>query len=107
MAGSLIYTIHIFCALYFFGGLIIFVQELDGWEPEDDPWTEHASHARGNCAYIKLGKKPHELTVMEVLSVLEPERVRCLMMKMHDNWAEKFNEKCEDKRREIDMCAPK
>ena len=21
-------------------------KELDGWEPEDDPWTEHASHTR-------------------------------------------------------------
>ena len=34
-------------------------KELDGWEPEDDPWKEHASHARGNCAYVNLGKKPH------------------------------------------------
>ena len=82
-------------------------KELDGWEPDDDPWTEHASHARGKCPYINLGKKPHELTVMDVLGTLEPERARCLMMKMNDNWTVKFNEFCEDKRREIDLSAPK
>ena len=82
-------------------------KELDGWEPDDDPWTEHASHARGECPYINLGKKPHELTVMDVLGTLEPERARCLMMKMNDNWTVKFNEFCEDKRREIDLSAPK
>ena len=34
-------------------------KELDGWEPEDDPWKEHASHTRGKCAYVNLGKQPH------------------------------------------------
>ena len=41
-------------------------KELDGWEPEDDPWAEHISHAKGNCAFINLGKKPCELTVADV-----------------------------------------
>ncbi|XP_078035630.1 baculoviral IAP repeat containing deterin [Augochlora pura] len=30
-------------------------KQLDGWEPEDDPWTEHAKH-QSECAYIELGK---------------------------------------------------
>jgi len=38
-------------------------KELDGWEPEDDPWKKHISHAKGTCAYVNLGKKPKDLTV--------------------------------------------
>ena len=41
-------------------------KELDGWEPEDDPWAEHVSHSKGNCAFINLGKKTSELTVADV-----------------------------------------
>jgi len=25
-------------------------KELEGWEPSDDPWEEHKSHARGKCS---------------------------------------------------------
>lgn len=45
------------------------------WEPDDDPWTEHASHARGKCHYVNLCKEPHELTMMDVLGV--PSSSRC------------------------------
>ena len=80
---------------------------MDGWEPEDDPWEEHAKHTRGNCAYVNLGKKPAELTVNDVLGTLEPQRMKCLLNKIQDNWEEKFREKMDEKRREIDMSAPK
>ena len=82
-------------------------KELDGWEPEDDPWAEHESHARGNCAYINLGKRPHELTVNDVLGTLEPQRMSALLNKIQANWEEKFREAMDEKRREIDMSAPK
>ena len=81
-------------------------QELDGWEPEDDPWKEHAKHARGNCAFVNLGKKPAELTVEDVLS-LEADRARCLVQMMHQKWAELFEERMQETRREIDALAPK
>lgn len=35
---------------------------LDGWEPTDDPWKEHAKHAP-QCSFVKLGRKEAELTV--------------------------------------------
>lgn len=37
-------------------------KELDGWEPDDDPWREHRSHAAG-CAFAQLGKREDELLV--------------------------------------------
>lgn len=37
-------------------------KELDGWEPEDDPWHEHKSHA-AKCAFVQLGKKENDLSV--------------------------------------------
>merc|ERR1712098_895045 len=59
-------------------------KELDGWEPEDDPWEEHKSHTRGKCPYVNLGKRPHELSVHDVLGKLEPERAKCLINKIFE-----------------------
>ena len=96
----------IFRVYIFSESIVSLYQELDGWEPEDDPWKEHAKHARGNCAYVNLGKKPAELTVEDVLS-LEADRARCLVEKMHEKWAKLFEEKMQETRREIDALAPK
>lgn len=35
-------------------------KELDGWEADDDPWTEHVKHA-AKCAFVQLGKKDNDL----------------------------------------------
>jgi baculoviral IAP repeat-containing protein 5 len=43
-------------------------KELDGWEPEDEHMAEHVKHARGNCAFVNMGKKSSELTVSDVSS---------------------------------------
>ncbi|XP_047995398.1 baculoviral IAP repeat-containing protein 5 [Leguminivora glycinivorella] len=45
-------------------------KELDGWEPEDDPWSEHKSHA-SKCAFVQLGKNEDELLLSELLSVVK------------------------------------
>ncbi|XP_063381252.1 baculoviral IAP repeat-containing protein 5-like [Cydia fagiglandana] len=45
-------------------------KELDGWEPNDDPWSEHKSHAP-KCAFAQLGKKEDELLCSEFLSVVK------------------------------------
>jgi len=82
-------------------------KELDGWEPEDDPWTEHVSHTRGKCPYVNLGKKPNELSVQDVLGTLEPGRAKCLINKIFENWQIQFKERAEEKKRDIDACAPK
>ena len=87
-------------------------KELDGWDPEDDPWAEHVSHAKvwlafplkndasvvqGKCAFVNLGKKASELTVadvrgdcrwslvqlfLQVLGVLEPAKNRMVLTKV-------------------------
>jgi baculoviral IAP repeat-containing protein 5 len=81
-------------------------KELDGWEPEDDPWTEHLSHAKGKCAFVRLGKKPEDLTVSDVLGLLEGEKYKVVLSKSTDAWAEKFGVEEEEMRREIDGLAP-
>lgn len=80
-------------------------KELDGWDPEDDPWAEHAAHAKGasppitlqpahpspsnlhpgKCAFVNLGKKSSELTVADVLGVLEPAKHRMVVAKVAAN----------------------
>lgn len=49
-------------------------KELDGWEPHENPWDEHAKR---DCPFIKKGKKSRDLTVEEYFD-LEAERL-CLM----------------------------
>ena len=49
-------------------------RELDGWEPEDDPWTEHK---RRPCPFIKKGKTASNLTVKDAME-LEAERAKTL-----------------------------
>ena len=81
-------------------------KELDGWEPEDDPWTEHVSHSKGKCAYVRLGKKPEDMTVSDVLGLLEAEKYKMILTKSTEGWAEKFGVQKEETRREIDSLAP-
>ena len=50
------------------------LKELDGWEIDDDPWSEHQKHSP-QCAYVLLGKKPGDLTVHDVCS-LQVERMK-------------------------------
>ncbi|XP_023943577.1 baculoviral IAP repeat-containing protein 5 [Bicyclus anynana] len=45
-------------------------KELDGWEPSDDPWAEHKSHA-AKCAFVQLGRREDELLLSEFLSVIK------------------------------------
>lgn len=35
---------------------------LDGWEKNDDPWSEHEKHAP-NCYFVKLHCSQEDLTV--------------------------------------------
>jgi len=82
-------------------------KELDGWEPEDDPWKEHVSHAKGKCAFVKLGKKSEDLTVIDVLGLLEVEKYKMILTRSTEAWAEKFGVESDGVRRDIDSLAPK
>ncbi|XP_065660166.1 baculoviral IAP repeat-containing protein 5.2 [Hydra vulgaris] len=48
------------------------LKQLDGWEPEDDPWKEHKYHS-SKCAFIKLNKKECDWTMDDFLKI-EAER---------------------------------
>ena len=82
-------------------------KELDGWEPEDDPWKEHVSHAKGRCAFVKLGKKSEDLTVSDVLGMLEAEKYKMILTKGAESWVDKCVTEGEEIRREIDNMAVK
>jgi len=82
-------------------------KELDGWEPEDDPWKEHESHAKGNCAYVNLGKKPTELTVSDVLLLLEARKYEMILTKGATACEEEFIVEKEETYKAIDNLAPK
>ncbi|XP_064371197.1 baculoviral IAP repeat-containing protein 5.1-A-like isoform X2 [Dromaius novaehollandiae] len=50
--------------------------ELEGWEPNDDPWVEHSK--RRNCGFLSLTKHFDDLT-MEEFYMLEMTRLRTFL----------------------------
>ncbi|KAL1020913.1 hypothetical protein UPYG_G00006330 [Umbra pygmaea] len=55
------------------------LKELEGWEPEDNPWSEHVKRSP-NCGFLTLKKDFCQLTVAEFYH-LEQERVRIYIRK--------------------------
>ncbi|OXU30739.1 hypothetical protein TSAR_001899 [Trichomalopsis sarcophagae] len=46
-------------------------KQLDGWEPDDDPWLEHKKH-QPNCQFIKLDKpEEQDLTLIELFQLVQ------------------------------------
>ena len=76
-------------------------KELDGWEPDDDPWKEHASHAKGRCAFINLGKKSEELTVKDMYD-LDRAKLAIVVGKMVEKRTEEFRKSAEVGRKELE-----
>ncbi|XP_029973863.1 baculoviral IAP repeat-containing protein 5b [Salarias fasciatus] len=54
--------------------------ELEGWEPDDDPWSEHEKRSP-NCGFLKMKKDFTELTVAEFFN-LEKERLKVYLKKV-------------------------
>uniref|UniRef100_A0A7N9AVJ4 Baculoviral IAP repeat containing 5b n=1 Tax=Mastacembelus armatus TaxID=205130 RepID=A0A7N9AVJ4_9TELE len=48
--------------------------ELEGWEPDDDPWAEHIKRSP-NCGFLTMKKDFPELTVNEFFHI-EKERLK-------------------------------
>ncbi|KAM4700119.1 baculoviral IAP repeat-containing protein 5.1-like [Discoglossus pictus] len=59
------------------------LKELEGWEPEDDPWTEHAARS-ANCGFLNLTKSVLDLTLEEFLR-LELDRIKCFYGKLSND----------------------
>ncbi|XP_019409429.1 PREDICTED: baculoviral IAP repeat-containing protein 5.1-like [Crocodylus porosus] len=53
--------------------------ELEGWEPNDDPWLEHTKRP-SNCGFLSLTKSFDDLTVEEYY-LLEMDRLRTFLCK--------------------------
>lgn len=41
---------------------------LDGWDPKDNPWTEHQDHST-DCSFAKLRKAEDSLSLQEFLNI--------------------------------------
>lgn len=54
--------------------------ELEGWEPDDDPWSEHFKRSP-NCAFLNLKKDFTELTVAEFCH-MEKDRLKIYLRKV-------------------------
>ncbi|XP_024147974.1 baculoviral IAP repeat-containing protein 5b isoform X2 [Oryzias melastigma] len=54
--------------------------ELEGWEPDDDPWTEHAKRSP-NCGFLSMKETFNELTVSAFFN-LEKERLKVFIRKI-------------------------
>uniref|UniRef100_A0A8C1PGX0 Baculoviral IAP repeat containing 5b n=1 Tax=Cyprinus carpio TaxID=7962 RepID=A0A8C1PGX0_CYPCA len=54
------------------------LRELEGWEPEDNPWSEHAK-CSPNCAFLCMKKTFDKLTAIEYFQ-LEQEWLRILKL---------------------------
>ncbi|XP_015723157.1 baculoviral IAP repeat-containing protein 5.1-like isoform X2 [Coturnix japonica] len=63
--------------------------ELEGWEPNDDPWEEHAK--RRSCGFLSLPKSFDELT-MEEYYMLEMTRLRTFLCKTGRSVISSFEE---------------
>ncbi|KAE8626842.1 hypothetical protein XENTR_v10006779 [Xenopus tropicalis] len=50
------------------------LKELEGWEPDDDPWTEHSKRS-ASCGFLSLTKCVNDLT-MEGFLRLEADRIK-------------------------------
>ncbi|KAL8583292.1 hypothetical protein ACOMHN_043069 [Nucella lapillus] len=65
-------------------------KELDGWEPNDDPWSEHKKHSPA-CPFLKMGVPVEQLTIQQLVK-LEIKRQVCLMKKLYDAKAKELEE---------------
>ncbi|XP_061643451.1 baculoviral IAP repeat-containing protein 5b isoform X1 [Phyllopteryx taeniolatus] len=54
--------------------------ELEGWEPDDDPWHEHINRSP-TCEFLHLKKDVTELTVAEFFHI-ERERLKIFVRKV-------------------------
>ncbi|XP_077371396.1 baculoviral IAP repeat-containing protein 5b [Festucalex cinctus] len=54
--------------------------ELEGWEPDDEPWDEHMKRSP-TCAFLLLNKDVNDLTVAELFHLVK-ERTKAFIRKV-------------------------
>nr|XP_002733289.1 PREDICTED: baculoviral IAP repeat-containing protein 5-like [Saccoglossus kowalevskii] len=78
-------------------------KELDGWEPDDDPWEEHLSHS-GQCPFLSKKKKEDDLTMAEFLK-LESSRQTNRLMKIVETKIKEFKQQATTVREQLELLA--
>ncbi|XP_014666492.1 PREDICTED: baculoviral IAP repeat-containing protein 5.2-like [Priapulus caudatus] len=75
-------------------------KELDGWAPEDEPWSEHVSHSKA-CPFVLLKKNENRMTMEEFLK-LETERQCWKLNKEVKSRIEEYKMQAKDVREEME-----
>ncbi|XP_033120397.1 baculoviral IAP repeat-containing protein 5-like [Anneissia japonica] len=78
-------------------------KELDGWEPNDDPMSEHKRHSP-NCALINLKKDIEDKTMEEFLK-LECIRQKNKLMKVAETAMKEFEHQAAKTREQLELLA--
>jgi baculoviral IAP repeat-containing protein 5 len=71
-------------------------KELDGWEENDDPWSEHRKHAP-QCMFVKYSRPESDLTLEEFFNITEAIMKENLS-KRYTELKKRLNEAFEEKR---------
>ncbi|XP_068121217.1 baculoviral IAP repeat-containing protein 5.1-like isoform X2 [Hyperolius riggenbachi] len=66
------------------------LKELEGWEPDDDPWAEHSKRS-ATCGFLNLSKDIEDLTMEEMLR-LEVFRIKTFYSKLASVFSEYLDE---------------
>ncbi|XP_017102250.2 baculoviral IAP repeat-containing protein 5 [Drosophila bipectinata] len=72
---------------------------LDGWESEDDPWSEHRKHAP-QCEFVKMGTAEKDLSISQFLLILGTV-VKGNIQKSCKTFKQKFIRDNEDRKEEF------
>ncbi|XP_018369495.1 PREDICTED: baculoviral IAP repeat-containing protein 5 [Trachymyrmex cornetzi] len=60
-------------------------KQLDGWESDDDPWSEHEKH-QSSCPFVKLNKQDEkEWTVEELYDLYKKYKTKEYMDQLKKN----------------------
>ena len=62
---------------------------------------------RGTCAYINLGKKPNQLSAVDVLGTLEVEKYKKMLRLANDEHEEEVRANVEEIKLKISKLVPK
>lgn len=69
-------------------------KQLDGWEENDDPWSEHLGHSKG-CTFAQLRMTENELTLNQMHKIKE-ELVMRQAKKIFDEQIKVYSESLQD-----------
>ena len=76
------------------------LKELDGWEPQDDPYAEHKKHSP-KCQFIKMNKKEADWTIEDLLK-MEIKRQQARIEKLCTLKIDEFRQQADEVRERLE-----